>query len=582
MYNFVRKVLWPPVFADEDKTRTATYLNTLLWVGLILLSALRIFSYYSDAEVRAENFFTNPISILVGIMAILLIVMRLGFIRETSFILLMAAWIALNYQARSSGGLFDTAFPGNYLIILLAGLLLGSRAGLFFAALSILGGWGLAYLQSNGLLEANIDIPYTIARDNTVIFILISLVSYLTINGLRSALKRSSANAVELLISNQQLQGLRADLEKRVEERTFELNKRSDELEAISTNSKRRATQLQAVAQVGRAITSIQSLQSLLPRVAGVIGKQFSLYHVGIFLLDDARQYAILSATNSPGGQRMLERGHRLLVGQQGIVGYAARTGLPRIASDTSADAAYFNNPNLPNTRSEIAIPLKIGGVVIGILDLQSETVSVFREQDIEVLTIVADQVSIAIQNARRFQDTQKASREAETLYNETVGKQWVAYTGERDNIGYQFTGTSVNPLDQKVENANIRLAIQNKAPSTAQETTGSRLAVPIQLRGQVIGILNIEYPGKRIWDLDEIDITKSIAERVALAIENARLLKDAQNRAAKERIIGGIAAKLSSSNNMDRIFQTAAEELGLVMPDAEIVVQFLAGQDTE
>jgi GAF domain-containing protein len=130
------------------------------------------------------------------------------------------------------------------------------------------------------------------------------------------------------------------------------------------------------------------------------------------------------------------------------------------------------------------------------------------------------------------------------------------------------------------VENANIRLAIQNKSTSIAQDSSGSKLAVPIQLRGQVIGILNIEYPGLRTWEQDEIDITKSIAERVSLAIENARLLQDAQNRAAKERVIGDIATKLSSTNSFDRIFQTAAEELGLVIPDAEVIVQLLPEQE--
>jgi GAF domain-containing protein len=229
-----------------------------------------------------------------------------------------------------------------------------------------------------------------------------------------------------------------------------------------------------------------------------------------------------------------------------------------------------------------MAIPLKFGGEIIGILDLQSELSSAFGEQDIELLTIVADQVAIAIQNARRFQETQKANRDAETLYGETVHKQWVAYTLDRDNIGYRYSGTSIHPLEQRVENSNIRLAIQNKASRFTQETTGSKLAVPIQLRGQVIGVLNIEYQGKRTWNQDEIDITKSIAERVSLAIENARLLQDAQSRAAKERVIGDIASKLSSSNNMDIIFQTAAKELGLVIPDAEVIVQFLSEVNDE
>jgi len=580
MVNLIKEIFWPPVFeGDEEKTRTALYLNALLWFTFVLLAAFRLVTHFTDPGLRTENFFTHPITILVGVMALLLVVMRSGFIRETAFIWLLAGWAALTYSAYISGGVYDAAFIGNFAIILLAGLLLGSRASIFFTSLAILTGWGLAYFQTTNAFTAKVDVPYNLARDNMVIMIMVSLISYLTVGGLRNALKQTSATATELLKSNEQLQTLRADLEKRVEDRTFELQKRSDELEAISKNSQRRATQLAAVAQVGRAITSAQTLQSLLPRIASVVARQFSLYHVGIFLLDDAREFAILSASNSAGGQKMLERGHRLQVGQEGLVGYAAKMGLPRIASDTGADKDYFNNPDLPATRSEMALPLKIGGAIIGILDLQSDQPSAFDKQDIELLTIVADQVAIAIQNARGFQEAQKAALESETLYGESVRKQWVAYSRGRDNAGYQFSGTTTSPLNQKVENPNTRQAIHTRTPSISQESSGSSLAVPIQLRGQVIGLLNIEYPGKRTWDQDEIDITRSIAERVSLTIENARLLQDAQNRASKERVIGDIAAKLSSSNTMDNIFQTAAQELGLVMPDAEVIVQFLPEQ---
>lgn len=577
MINFIRNIFSPPTFdGDDEKSRIAVYLNVLLFASIILLTGVRISEYLSTPEARTENFITNPITILIGVMALLLFVMRMGFVREASFTLLIATWAALSFQARNSGGVYDAAFIGTVVVVLLAGLLLGSRASLFFTVLAILTGWGLAYFQIDNTFTAKIDVPLNVARDSTVIFILVSLISYLTISGLRSALKHSNANETELLKSNQQLQALRASLEKRVEERTFELQKRSDELEAISVNSEKRALQLQAVAQVGRAITSIQSLESLLPRVTGVIGKQFTLYHVGIFLLDQSREFAILSATNSPGGQRMLERSYRLSVGNAGIVEYAARTGQARIALNTGADVENFNNPDLSDTLSELAIPLQIGGEIIGVLDLQSEKPAAFGTQDIELLTIVADQVAIAIQNARRFQQTQAANLETETLYGESVRKQWVAYAKERDNAGYRFSGTTITPLKEKIDNPNARVAIQIKAPSFSHDTTGSKLAVPIQIRGQVIGLLNIEYPGKRDWEQDEIDITRSIAERVSLAIENARLLQDAQSRATKERVIGDIASKLSASNNMENIFQTAAQELGLVMPDAEVVVQFL------
>ncbi len=574
MRNLIYKIFWPPKFDDQDKSRAAAYLNILLWVSLLLLTVLRVYSHFSDPQAASENFFTNPISILIGIIAFLLLVIRFGYVREASFFLLIAAWAALTVQARSSGGVFDTAFLGNFVIIMLAGLLLGNTSAGIFAALAIISGWVLAYLQVNNALLPKIDLPYNIARDDTIIIILISLVSYLTTNGLRNALKHSSSSAAELLKSNNQLNALHADLEKLVEERTFESKKRSDELETVSLINERRAAQLQAVAQVGHAITSVQSLQSLLPRVAGVIAKQFMLYHVGIFLLDDAREYAILSASNSPGGQKMIDRGHRLLVGTEGIVGHTAKTGQPHIAADIHSDPSYFANPDLPNTQSEASIPLKIGDEIMGVLDIQSEKPFAYGETDIELLTILADQVTIAIQNARRFQELQIANHETETLYRESVRTKWFDYASENENAGYLYSGTSIKPIEQRLDNPNIRMAIQNKTISITQETAGSRLAIPIQLRGQVVGLINVEFPGNREWNRDEIDISKSIAERVALAIENARLFEETTDRAERERTVSQITSKIRSTNDPNQMIEIALEELkqALHVKDARIV----------
>src|SRR5258706_1439078 len=145
-------------------------------------------------------------------------------------------------------------------------------------------------------------------------------------------------------------------LEQRVEERTGDLATRSKELESANIRIQRRAVQFEALAQVTQTITAIRDLQQLLPRITTVISESFGFYHVGIFLLDEINQFAILSAANSEGGRRMLERKHRLRIGEEGIVGAAAATGKPHIAMDVGEDAVYFNNPELPDTHSEMAL----------------------------------------------------------------------------------------------------------------------------------------------------------------------------------------------------------------------------------
>ena len=177
-----------------------------------------------------------------------------------------------------------------------------------------------------------------------------------------------------------QLQDLIGSLEQRVAERTTEL-------EAATQQVEHRAEQFEAIAEVARVISSIQNQEELLPRITHMISQSFGFYHVGIFLVDEDNQYAILRAANSVGGERMLARQHRLAVGHTGIVGHVTSTGSPRIALDTGADAVFFDNPDLPETRSEMALPLKVGDQIIGALDVQSTEPNSFTQEDINILS---------------------------------------------------------------------------------------------------------------------------------------------------------------------------------------------------
>jgi GAF domain-containing protein len=364
-------------------------------------------------------------------------------------------------------------------------------------------------------------------------------------------------------------------LEKRVSERTQELAQQTAELEVVSTRNERRATQLEAVAEVSRAISSIRNLSSLLTQVSIVISERFNFYHVGVFLLDEGREYAILSAANSQGGRRMLERQHKLKVGQAGIVGYVTSTGNPRIALDTGADAIFFDNPDLPDTRSEIALPLKARNQIFGALDVQSTETGAFSEEDISILGILADQVSLAIENARSFEQTSKSLEKAESLYNQFLHQQWAAVAGKRELAGYRYNIMGTTSIPKSEEAPAAQLAIEQGKIHVYQDSSQTyRMAVPIKMRDEVIAVLNIQSISAKPWTKDEMDIAQSAADRVALALENARLLDDSQRRAAKERVIGEISSKISSSVNLDSILQTAAKELGLAISDSEVVVQ--------
>jgi GAF domain-containing protein len=349
-------------------------------------------------------------------------------------------------------------------------------------------------------------------------------------------------------------------------------------LTIANARNERRARQFEAIAQVARAITSIQDENMLLSRLVQVIGEQFSFYHAGIFLLDEENQYAVLRASNSEGGRKMLARRHRLKVGQAGIVGHVAASGTPRIALNVELDAAFKENPDLPETRSELALPLKVGDRIIGVLDVQSTEANAFQPEDTEVLYTLADQVAIAIQNARSHEATQRLLEEAQRTSVSYLREAWRLLQARERKIGYLLTDNTLRPLDKFVSTPHINKAV-SQGEIVVEDGDTATLAVPIHLRGEVVGVLDVHVPARHEWDPDEIDIAKAVADRLSLALESATLLRSTQRRAEIERLTADISGKISSSINLRNVLQTAVEELGQVLPGSEVVIQFQADQ---
>ena len=364
-----------------------------------------------------------------------------------------------------------------------------------------------------------------------------------------------------------------ATLESKVAERTAEL-------ESANALSKKRAQQFEAIARVSRDIASTQKLEELLPRICQAISEQFGYYHVGIFLNDDENQYSVLRAANSQGGQNMLARGHHLKIGEQGIVGYVTGTGNPRIALNVGEEAIYFNNPDLPDTRSEMAIPLKIGLKTIGALDVQSVEPGAFKADDIASLSLLADQVSIAIENARLYEATLQSLEQSQLQYRRYVRDEWSRLVQEEGLAGYRFAEGSGTPLEEAIPLGEAARSVQEGRIFQREGTQASdtaELAVPVRLRGEVIGVLNISAPGKRRWSDDDIDIAEAVSERLALAMENARLFQATNRRAERERIVSEIASKIGGSIRIESLLETTAQELSHALNGSEVLIQLQA-----
>jgi GAF domain-containing protein len=347
-------------------------------------------------------------------------------------------------------------------------------------------------------------------------------------------------------------------LEQRVDERTHELERRS--------------TQLQAVIEVSNAITSLRDPDQLLARVTHLISERFGFYHVGIFLLDTNSEYAVLRATNSQGGRRMLARQHKLRVGQSGIVGYATGRKQPRIAMDVGQDAVFFNNPDLPDTRSEMALPLMVGNRVLGALDVQSTKEAAFTQQDVTVLQGLADQVAVALENAHLFTETQQAIEAERRAYGEVSRQAWEQLFGTRFDLGFlcDAQGT-IHPATEQWQNEMIQASQKGQTIHDG----GSTVAIPIQVRDQVLGVVRLCKPDDAgRWATEEVELVETLTEQLSVALESARLHQDTQSRAERERLMGEITARIRETLDIETVLKTAAQQVRQSLNLPEVVIR--------
>jgi GAF domain-containing protein len=557
----IRQFLNPPHFRSEEDNFRAKFINIfgLIVLGLLLVG---IIPFLFQDEF---NFTVIVLAGLIGVMLLSLYLLRRGHLNQSGIILVVLTWVGITIQAYTADGVKDVIVVGYIAVSLLAGIV-NWRAGSLVLLVSIAAIWALTFLELNGLIAPDLEETAGYARDLSIIFVAIAALIYFSTTSLRDAVRRANQSERALRTSNETLQNLNQTLEERVASRTLEL-------ETAYQRNERRAKQFEAISQVTRATASDQNLETLLPALTRVISEQFGFYHTGIFLLDENREYAVLKAANSTGGSRMLQRGHKLRVGHTGIVGMVSAIGTPRIALNVGLDAAFFDNPDLPQTRSELALPLHSTGEVIGVLDVQSTEENDFQTEDIEVLSTLADQVTIAIQNAHSHTITQELLRQAERTSGAYIRDSWKLLQSQDTRIGYIVSGNTLKPINTPLSSPQIEQVIAC-GESVVESGKSPVLAVPIDLRHEVVGIIDIHMPGEHEWDPDEVDIVQAVAERLSLAIETSLLIESTRRRAEMERVTSEISAKISSTTQFDSILRTAAEELSRVLGGSEVYVQ--------
>jgi len=375
--------------------------------------------------------------------------------------------------------------------------------------------------------------------------------------------------------------------------------------------TQRRAMQLAAAAEVSRDAISTLDMGQLLTNTVNLIRDRFGFYHAGVFLVDDAGEYAVLHAATGEAGQKMLEQQHKLKVGEVGIVGYVTGRGEPRIALDVGQDAVHFENPLLPNTRSEMALPLTVRGRVIGALDVQSTREAAFSDEDVATLRTMADQLAIAIENARLYEEERRRAEELatlnamtktvsrsldlDTILDDALNKVFEVIDADAGGIylldegNDELTLTAHRGLSEsffknmkrlKVGEGAIGQTAQSVMPVLVNSLAGddqwlaeaervaleggiySKINVPLSTRGQVHGVLSIARHQEQPFTWREVELLTAIGNQIAVAIENAQLYKKATERMREATALHRVSGTLMRTLNLDQLLESILEVL--------------------
>jgi GAF domain-containing protein len=313
-------------------------------------------------------------------------------------------------------------------------------------------------------------------------------------------------------------------------------------------DSEKRLAQIRTAAEISRSISSQLDSRKLLKEVADQIQQQFNLYYVGVFLADE-NQFAVLRFGTGDPGQKMMEAGHRLQVGGSSMIGWCIANQKSSIALDVGREAVRFNNPYLPDTHSELALPIISHGESLGALSVQSKQTNAFDENDIRILQGIADSLAISIENTKLLERMQQSLDEIRSLNRTYLLQGW---------------------LDSVAINGEISYTFENEMRKSA--TANNRVKIPMILRDEIIGQITLDIEQKE-FSPEELEFIEAISVQTALALENARLIDETQRKALQEATVNRLSAEFSRGLNIDEIISAAIKEISQLPAISEVSI---------
>lgn len=332
-----------------------------------------------------------------------------------------------------------------------------------------------------------------------------------------------------------------------------------NQLETQKIDLEKRVFQLRATSEITQTTSTIFDTQVLLQKVGDLVRERFDLYYIGIFLLDEAKEFAILRYGTGDAGRRMMAAKHKLAVGGYSMIGWATQTRKSRIALDVGEEAVHFDNPLLPETRSELALPIIGANIVYGAMTIQSKLVNAFDENDVLILQSVADSLAVALENASSFQKSQKALEDIRVLNRAYIKQAWWDTLDLNRELKFDYENPESVEVPDKPNN----------------------IQIPLILRDEVIGKINLEFDGSEITKETQ-EFLDTISTQTTVALENARLIEETQLAALQEQQLNALTAQFSRAVTIEEILKTAVTEFGKLPSVSEASIALIPPEENE
>lgn len=568
--KFTSAVLEPGPRED----RIFIYLLAMMMAATVLASAYVFIS-------------PRPITVLLGVFLGLCIEIgawalhRRGAVQAASVLLPVGLWLLFSAALFTADIRSGAPWVALLLLIPVVGLLFGYRAAFLMAGANAI--LGLVFLLLSGqLLVSRQVIPFTPAGvwfAFTLSFFAAAVLTLLTNRRMDSAQRTAELAVQSEEEHRRRLDAVQSNLEDEISERTTDLETQLRYLQAVVAISR----------EAGAQVDSTQ----LAVIVVNRLRDEFDLYYCGLFWTDAAGEWAVLQAGTGEAGQSMLARGHRIRVGS-GMVGWSITNSQPRIALDVGRDAVRLSTVELPETRTEAAIPLRTRGKALGALTVQSQYPQAFNEIEIAAFQSLADQVAIAFDNARRLEESSRALETADRVRDQVGRRAWRDFLQSSPDRSVRFSSgrlvASPAPDGSRLMNAR-RQVFETGRPVQAFTSNGSStphsvLLLPIPVRGAVVGVITLSKesaPGLHApltsasaWQDDEISLLETIVEQLGIALDSARLYEDTQRLAYREQLASEVTDRIRQTLDIKMVLQTAAEEIQRSLNLGDIAISLI------